>query len=136
MREKTNTFESQGIIPYTKLSSNSSLSIGREYVAVVPFPTKDGSKINNQFFQNSIGKDGIEQAVETLSEGMKKSAEIISMNIARGMERASKKRVKTANAYLGFFKTAFVAWFVVHVFGSENQLAVFVAVSLLVYALA
>jgi hypothetical protein len=50
------------------------------------------------------GMDDIEQAIETTIERMKKSRSVASMNIANGMERASKNRMKTANAYLDFSK--------------------------------
>ena len=132
--------------------SSSTLSVDSNYKTAVSSPKSRRRKKNEQSpngFMKKFGKDGMAVFGDNLAEGMEQSARFGSLNIAVGMDKSSKNVCKTANDYLDFFKFAFGAvmfafgavmfafgaWFLVHVFGSENQLAVLVAISLLLYAL-
>lgn len=130
----------QDEVPYTTLS-NSTLLVGTEYLTAVSSLKSHRQNKKNESpsgFFKKFAEDGMTQAGENVAEGMEQSALIVSLNIAVAMERAmdksSKNFCKTAKDYLDFIKAAFGAWFIIYVCGSENKLAVFVAVSLLVYS--
>lgn len=104
--------------------SNSTLSIGAEYITAVLSLKSHGRNKKNvspSVFLKKFAKDGMAQAGENVAERMEQSATIGSLNIAVGMDKSSKNFCETGNDHLDCIKSAFGAWCINQIFDSENK---------------